>query len=89
MSGDGGRCERLAAASGDARGKSEQRAGDDDKDADPDPGDERVQERLDDGAVGVGVAAFEDDVEVTLGGRVQRDHGRTGFAGVVEALLWG
>src|ERR1700761_1270679 len=81
--------EGFGAASGGLEGWDECNAGaeDDDADADPDPVHERVEKDLDDGLVGLGVAAFEDDVNVTGKCLVDGHHGRGLLAGVVEAAL--
>ena len=79
----------FGAASGGLEWRDERDAGaeDDDADADPDPVDERVEEDLDDGFVGFGVAAFEHDVEVARECGVTGDDGGGLLAGVVEAAL--
>ena len=51
----------------DAWNESDERAEDEDGEAGPDPSDERIEKRLDDGLVGVRVGALVDDVEVPLG----------------------
>src|ERR1700730_17006548 len=58
-----------------------------DSDAYPDPGDQGIDEDLDDGAAGVGVLALVDGVEVGLEGGVVGDDRSRLLAGGVKALL--
>src|SRR5665213_685824 len=82
MGAPSGRVDRSFGAAGGGQERWSERdrgAQDDDEDADPYPVDQRVEEDLDNGAVGFGVAAHEDGVEVARQSGVDCDDRQRGL----------